>query len=66
MKRKDANEIVKALIQKYEEKLPPSGTPPIGKTFSECTDLKTLKPTKEWQAIYHKVKNELVELGLPN
>jgi methylamine--corrinoid protein Co-methyltransferase len=61
MKRSDANEIVKNLIPKYEEKLT---EPPIGKTIQECFDLKTLQPTKEWEIIYEKVKKDLKELSV--
>jgi len=62
LKRSDANEIVKALLPKYEEKL---RYPPKGKSFTECFDLKTLKPTKEWLGVYEKVWKELEDLGLP-
>ncbi len=61
MKRSDANEIVKAFIPKYEDKLE---NPPKGKSFTECFDLNTLKPTKEWLDIYSKVWKELEDLGL--
>ncbi len=63
MKRSDANEIVKKFLPKYEDKL---RYPPKGKSFTECTDLKTLKPTKEWQEIYDGVWKELEDLGLKN
>ena len=63
MSRSDANEIVKALVPKYEDKLK---YPPKGKSFTECTDLKTLRPTAEWQGIYEKVWKELEDLGLEN
>ncbi len=62
MSRKQVNEIVKVLIPKYEDKLL---RPPKGKSFRECYDLKTLKPTQEWLDIYLKVKGELIELGVP-
>jgi methylamine--corrinoid protein Co-methyltransferase len=62
MTRKQANEIAKVLIPKYEEHLLRS---PKGKSFQECYDLKTLEPTKEWLDIYLKVKKELIELGVP-
>jgi methylamine--corrinoid protein Co-methyltransferase len=58
----DANDIVNEIIPKYEEKLK---SPPKGKPFQECFDTKTLQPSKEWRGIYRKVKNELIELGLP-
>jgi methylamine--corrinoid protein Co-methyltransferase len=62
MKRNDANEIIKELIPKYEEKLK---NPPKGKPFQECYDLKALKPSKEWLEIYTKIKKELIDLGVP-
>jgi methylamine--corrinoid protein Co-methyltransferase len=62
MKRSDANEAVKALLPKYESKL---RNPPLGNTFPECYDVKTLKPKDDWLSIYKKVKRELVDLGVP-
>ena len=62
MKRSDANEIVKTLIPKYEGRL---RNPSIGKTFMECFDIKTLKPTEEWMQIYNEVRKELTDLGVP-
>ncbi len=62
MKRSDANEIVGVLIPKYEEILE---HPPMGKSFTECTDIKTLQLTKEWSGIYEGIWRELVDLGLP-
>jgi len=61
MKRSDANEIVKAILPKYEDKL---RNPPRGKSFPECTDLRTLKPIKEWQEIYDRIWRELEDMGL--
>jgi len=62
LKLSDANEIVKAILPKYEDKLK---NPPKGKSFPECTDLKTLQPTREWLEIYERVWKELEDLGLP-
>jgi methylamine--corrinoid protein Co-methyltransferase len=62
MKRSAANELAKAILPKYEENL---RNPPKGKSFTECFDVKTLRPTKEWMDIYIRVKNELVDLGVP-
>jgi len=63
LKRKQANEIVKAILAKYEDRIK-AKNPPIGKKFQECNDLKTLKPTKEYLELYEKVKKELAGLGL--
>ncbi len=61
MKRADANEIVKKLLLKYEQKIP---NPPIGKSFTECYDIKTLEPSKECVEVYARVKSELDDLGI--
>jgi methylamine--corrinoid protein Co-methyltransferase len=62
MKRSGANEIVKEILPKYESKLK---NPPKGKNFLECYDPVTLKPSKEWADIYHRVYRELRDLGVP-
>ncbi|MFX1516685.1 MAG: monomethylamine:corrinoid methyltransferase [Promethearchaeota archaeon] len=61
MKRADANELVKQLVHKYDQKL---ANPPLGKRFQECYDVTTVKPSKEYLDIYTQVKRELQELGL--
>jgi methylamine--corrinoid protein Co-methyltransferase len=61
MKRGDANELAKELVKKYEDKFK---DPPLGKTFDECYDIKTMRPIKEWFEIYEKVKKELENLGV--
>jgi methylamine--corrinoid protein Co-methyltransferase len=63
LNRGEANEIVKAILARYEDKIE-AQNPPLGKTFQECNDLKTLKPTKEYLDLYDKVKKELEGLGL--
>ncbi len=61
LKRKDANEIVKALLTKYEDKIFKA---PQGKSFEELYDLKTLQPRKDYLEIYNGVKKDLEDLGL--
>jgi len=61
LKLSDANEIVKGLLPKYEDKL---RNPPKGKTFPECTDLKTLRPSEEWSTMYEAVWRDLEGMGL--
>lgn len=61
LKRKDANDLVKTLLRKYEEKL---DKPPEGRRFQECYDPETLKPRTDWLNIYLKIKGELEDLGL--
>lgn len=56
------NEIAKEVIPRYENSIK---DPDIGKPFQEVYDLKTLKPTKEWEDIYKKVKKEAINLGVP-
>ena len=63
LNRQKANEIVKALLAKYEDRIK-AKNPPVGKKFQECNDLKTLKPTKEYLNLYDKVKKELEGMGL--
>ncbi len=58
----DANEVVKNIFSRFSDKL---NTPPAGKTFRECIDLKTLKASKEWDGVYRKVKKEVADLGVP-
>lgn len=60
--RNDANEIVKSLVKKYEDRME---KPPQGKSFRELVDLRTLKPHKECFDVYNKVKKELIDLGVP-
>jgi methylamine--corrinoid protein Co-methyltransferase len=62
MTREEANEIAKRLLPKYEDELK---HPQTGVTFPECFDVKTVKPKKEWQDIYLKIKKEVSELGVP-
>lgn len=62
MTRRQANEIVKKVLPKYEEQLL---APPKGKSVQECFDLKKMEPSPEYKAIYNKVKNELMDLGMP-
>jgi methylamine---corrinoid protein Co-methyltransferase len=62
LKLSDANEVVKSLLPKYEDKL---RDPPKGKSFTECTDIKTLRPSDEWTAIYDGVWKDLEGQGLP-
>jgi methylamine--corrinoid protein Co-methyltransferase len=56
------NEIVKALLPRYEGRLK---SPDVGKPLPEAYDLKAMKPTEDWEAIYRRVKGEVIELGIP-
>jgi len=59
--RKDANEIVKKILLKYENQIKDA---PLGQKFSECYDLDTVTPTSEYLELYARIKKEVSELGL--
>lgn len=61
IKRSYANDLVKKLLSKYEDKL---SAPPLGKKYQECYDMSTGKPCEEYVQIYLKAKKELEDLGL--
>jgi methylamine--corrinoid protein Co-methyltransferase len=61
IKRDFANELVKKLLSKYEDKLT---NPPVGLKYQECYDLKTGKPCEQYHSLYSKVRGELENLGL--
>ena len=61
MRRTDANDLVKELLLRYEDKIE---KPPLGRTFQECYDLKTVKPTKEHLEIFDRTRKQLEDLGL--
>jgi methylamine--corrinoid protein Co-methyltransferase len=61
MKMNDANEMIKELLSKYEDRIE---NPPLGKRFQECYDVKTVTPSKEYLDLYTRVKKELEDMGL--
>jgi len=61
MSRRDANEIVKPLLAKYEPHLE---NPPEGKRFQDCFNVDTLEPTPEHYEVYTRAKEGLRTLGL--
>jgi len=61
MSRDDVNEIVKKILSRYEKDIPNA---PLGKKFSECYDLETVTPRKEYLEVYEKIRKELMKLGL--
>lgn len=62
MSRKHANDIAKKILPKYEHKL---SNPDKGYSVRECFDLETLRPSPEYEALYNRVRSELIELGIP-
>lgn len=61
MTRKDANQLVKKILPKYEDQI---GKPPLGKTISECYDMERVEPTQEYLDLYEKIKKEVSSYGL--
>ena len=63
LKAETANEVVKELLQLYEEKLMKRETP-VGQKFVECYDQGRLKPLEEYLEVWSRVKKKLEELGM--
>lgn len=61
IKTDEADEILKKIIANYSPKLT---TPPFGKSFKECYNLKSLHPSKEYIELYTEVKKKLNDYGL--
>ena len=59
--RSEANVMVKKLLEKYASKISDA---PIGKKLTECYDMKTLTPSKEYLDLHKKIRNFLTDLGL--
>ncbi|MBW2632866.1 MAG: monomethylamine:corrinoid methyltransferase [Deltaproteobacteria bacterium] len=62
MTRKDANQIVLKLLEKYENYL---DKPPIGKKYQECWDIAKKTPNADYAAFDKKMKKELKNMGIP-
>ena len=59
--REQANEVVKRILDKYEDRF---NDPPLGKRFDECYNLQTLQPTPEYLDLYEQIKEQLTGFGL--
>jgi len=59
--REHANEIAKALLKKYEDKLEDA---PMGYAFEQLYDVEKEEPKEDYLEIYSRVKEELEELGM--
>jgi methylamine--corrinoid protein Co-methyltransferase len=59
--RKEASGIVKSLLDKYEKSIPSA---PVGKSFAECYDTRTIQPKDEYLRLWDSAKKELRALGL--
>ena len=62
IKRAEANELVKKIVSKYEDRVADA---PLGKMFQECYDVEKTAPTAEYTKLYGTVKKELLDLGVP-
>jgi methylamine--corrinoid protein Co-methyltransferase len=59
--RGDASRIVAALLDLYEKEIKNA---PMGKSFRECYDIRTVKPTDEYVRLWEESKKRLEDLGL--
>ena len=65
VKRDFANILADEMMSRYEHRITKeSDGGPIGHTFNEIYELKTLTPRKKYLKVYEKVKKELEDLGL--
>lgn len=62
MARDKVSELLKRVLALYEDQL---GSEPEGKTFPELYDVKTVQPTAEYLAVYHRAKEQLARIGVP-
>ncbi len=65
VKRDFANSLAEEMLSRYEHRIKKdSDGGPMGYTFDEIYDQKTLKPRKNFLEVYNGVKTELENLGL--
>ena len=57
----DMNETIQNLLDIYQPKY---ANPDLGKTFQECYDVTTVKPTKEYLEVYDKALQTIRDAGL--
>lgn len=62
MTRKEANNVVLALLKMYEKDIPNA---PLGKTFQEMYDVERAIPQLEAVKQYEEIVNELKNMGVP-
>jgi methylamine--corrinoid protein Co-methyltransferase len=61
MKVPEVNKIIERIVSSYEKDYAKA---PVGKTFRECYDTLTVKPTEEYRDIYDRAVKKLNSLGL--
>ncbi len=62
MPLEDVSHVVNAMLPHYEDSIK---QPDLGISFQQAYDLEELQPTREWEATYHKIKDECIDLGIP-
>jgi len=62
LEREQASELVIQLLEKYESQI---ATAASGSTYQECYDVTTGKPGEDYVRLYHEMKEELAEMGVP-
>ncbi|OYT51910.1 MAG: hypothetical protein B6U73_00955 [Desulfurococcales archaeon ex4484_204] len=63
--RRDANDIVKEILKRYEGRLRKLRGAVPGKSIRELYDLRSVRPSREWLSMYSNVRKELIDLGIP-
>ena len=61
MSRRDVNQIVLGLLDKYERSL---ADPPLGQRYQDCYDMASRQPGSEAQASYKEARAALIAMGL--
>ncbi len=61
MKICEVNEILSKMVPWYEAQYTSAD---LGKTFQECYDVKTVRPTKEYLEVYDKAIQQIADFGL--
>jgi len=64
MTRKQAGDIVKELLPKYEDKIKGDPTLTIGKKYQELYDMDSLTPCSEYVDLYQQMKKEIGKMGV--
>ena len=64
MTRKQANEIAKELLPKYEDKIKGDHSLILGKKYQELYDMETHRPSSEYVDFYNEMKKEIGKMGI--
>ena len=62
MTRKEANRIVKKLLDKYESNIK---NPPLGKKYVECWNIHRKTPNSDYVDFDKTMRKEVIDLGIP-